>query len=70
MYQFSDKTDNVDPQDTKCANFQAKWKNLTFLSQIWPRMNFKFEIKKTNVDTRVRILEIPCMPTFRQNEQL
>ena len=46
MYQFSDKTDNVDPQDTKCANFQAKWKNLTFLSQIWPRMNFKFEIKK------------------------
>ena len=31
---------------------------------------FKFEIKKKNLEIRINILEIPCMPTFRQNKQL
>ena len=58
------------PRDTKCSNFQAKWTNLTFLIQIWPKIRVSFEIKKANVDIRVSILEIPCKSTFRQNEQL
>ena len=32
-------------------------------------MDFSFEIQKTNVGIRIAILEIPCVPIFRQNEQ-
>ena len=65
---------NPHPWDTMCANFQAKWTNLTFLAQICPKIcpkiGFWFEIQKTNVEIRISILDIPCVPIFRQNGQL
>ena len=67
---FKIQKTNLHPQDTKCASFQAKWTNLTFFAQIWPKIDFLFEIKKTSVEIRVSILKIPCMLTFRQNVQL
>ena len=33
-------------------------------------MDLGLEIQKTNVGIRMSILEIPCVPIFRQNEQL
>ena len=33
-------------------------------------MDLGLEIQKTNVGIRMSILEIPCAPIFRQNEQL
>ena len=57
-----------------CVNFQEKWTNLTFLAQICPKtcpkIGLWFEIQKTNVEIRISILEIPCVPIFRQNGQL
>ena len=38
-------------QGTKCANFQAKYTNLTFLAQIWPKIDFSSKLKKTNVES-------------------
>ena len=32
-------------------------------------MDLDFEIQKTNVRIRISILEIPCVPIFRQNKQ-
>ena len=53
-----------------CANFQTKRTTLTFWAQICPKRNLGLEIQKTNVGIRVSILEIPCVPIFRQNKQL
>ena len=53
-----------------CANFQLKQTTLTFLAQICPKRKLGFEIQKTNVGIRISILEIPCVPSFRQNGQL
>ena len=53
-----------------CANFQLKRTTLTFLAQICPKRKLGFEIQKTNVGIRISILEIPCVPIFRQNGQL
>ena len=53
-----------------CANFQLKRTTLTFLVQICPKRKLGFEIQKTNVGIRISILEIPCVPIFRQNGQL
>ena len=53
-----------------CANFQLKLTNLTFLVQICPKRKLGFEIQKSNVGIRIIILEIPCVPIFRQNGQL
>ena len=53
-----------------CANFQLKRTTLTFLAQIYPKRKLGFEIQKTNVGIRISILEIPCVPIFRQNGQL
>ena len=53
-----------------CANFHLKQTTLTFLAQICPKRKLGFEIQKTNVGIRISILEIPCAPVFRQNEQL
>ena len=53
-----------------CANFQTKRTALTFLVQICPKRKLGFEIQKTNVGIRISILEIPCVPIFRQNGQL
>ena len=43
---------------------------MTFLAQIFPKRKLRFEIQKTNVGIRISILEIPCVPIFRQNGQL
>ena len=43
---------------------------LTFLVQICPKRKLGFEIQKTNVGTRISLIEIPCVPLFRQNGQL
>ena len=53
-----------------CVNFQSKQTTLTFLAQICPKRKLGFEIQKTNVGIRISILEIPCVPIFRQNGQL
>ena len=53
-----------------CANFHLKQTTLTFLAQICPKRKLGFEIQKTNVGIRISILEIPCVPIFRQNGQL
>ena len=57
-------------QDTICTNFQLKRTALTFLAQIYPKRKLRFEIQKTNVGITISILEIPCVPIFRQNGQL
>ena len=53
-----------------CANFQLKQTNLNFLVQICLKRKLGFEIHITNVGIRISILEIPCVPIFRQNGQL
>ena len=53
-----------------CANFQLQRTTLTFLVQICRKRKLGFEIQKTNVGTRISILEIPCVPIFRQNGHL
>ena len=61
---------NQHPQDTMCANFQAKGTTLTFSTQICPKIDLGLEIQRTNVGIKISILEIPCVPIFRQNGQL
>ena len=52
------------------ANFQTKKTTLTLLAQICQKTNLNgLEIQKTNVGIRIRNLEIPCVPAFRQNGQ-
>ena len=41
-----------------------------FLAQICPKIHLGLEIQKTNVGIRISILEISCVPIFRQNKQL
>ena len=53
-----------------CANFQLKRTILTFLAQICPKRKLAFWIQKTNVGRRISILEISCVPMFRQNRQI
>ena len=57
-------------QDGMRANFQKKRTTLIFFFQIWPKRKLGFEIQETNVGIRISILEIPCVPIFRQNGQL
>ena len=52
------------------TNFQEKRTTLSFLAQICQRRKLLFEIQETNVGIRTSILEIPCVPIFRQNGQL
>ena len=53
-----------------CTKFQEKQIALTFLAQMCPKMDLRFKIQKTNVGITISILEILCMPIFRQNKQL
>ena len=53
-----------------CASFQAKWTTLPFFAQICPKMDLWLETQETNAGIRISILEIPCVPIFRENEQL
>ena len=43
---------------------------LTFSGQICPKMGLGFDIQRTNVLTRIRNLDITCVPIFRQYKQL
>ena len=58
---------NQHPRDTMCANFQAKQTTLTCLPQICPKIDLGLEIQKTYVGIRISIIEISCVPIFRQN---
>ena len=49
------------------ANFWAKWTTLNFSTQIFSKMDLGLEIHKTNVGIKISILDIPCVPIFRQN---
>ena len=55
---------------TMCTNFQLKQTTLNFLAQICPKRKLGFEIQKTNVEIRISMLEIPCVPIFKQNGRL
>ena len=57
-------------RDSLGANFQPNWIPLTFLAQICPKSKLGFEIQKTNVEIRISMLEIPCVPIFKQNGRL
>ena len=61
---------NDQPRDTMCANLQAKWTTFNFLAQICSRMDLGLQTQKTNVGIRISILEILCLPIFKQNGQL
>ena len=52
-----------------CADFQAKQTALTFSAQIFPKVNLRLAIQKTNVGIRISMLDIPCVPIFSQNKQ-
>ena len=43
---------------------------MTFLAHIWPEMDLVLQIQKTNIGIRISILQIPCVPIFRQNGRL
>ena len=53
-----------------CANFQKKRTTLTFLAQIYPNINFRVWNSETDVRIRISILEILCVPIFRQKGEL
>ena len=53
-----------------CANFQAKHTALTFLAQIYPKMDLGLAIQKTIVGIRINIVETLCVPIFSQTRQL
>ena len=40
---------------------------MNFLAQICPKRKSGFEIQNTNVEIRISILEILCVPAFRRN---
>ena len=50
-----------------CANFQVKRTTLTFLVQIFPKMDLRLEIQKTNAGITISIIGISCVPIFTQN---
>ena len=45
---------------SECTNFQAKWTNLTNLTQTYPKMSFSSEIQNKNVEIKITIIEIPA----------
>ena len=61
--------ENQHPWDIMSANFQAKRTTSTFSVQIYLKLDFWLEIQKTNAGIRISILEIPCVPSFRQKRQ-
>ena len=50
-----------------CANFQWKWTTLNFSTQICPKIDLGLETEKANVGIRISIVEMLCVPIFRQN---
>ena len=53
-----------------CANFQTKQTALTFSAQICPKKDLGLETEKTNVGTKINIVETLCVPIFSQTGQL
>ena len=53
-----------------CAKFQAKQITLTFLVQICPKMDLGLAIQEANIGITISIVKMPCMPIFKENEQL
>ena len=58
------------PRYTMGANFQSKWTTLNFSVEISPKLELRFKIQKNNVATRIRNLEMTCVPFFTRNKQL
>ena len=61
---ISNKT-NQHPRDTLC-NYIRQNRQFHFLGL----MDLGFKIQKTNFGVRICILEIPCVPIFRQSPQI
>ena len=57
-------------QDTMCDNFRRKQTALISLVQICSKTDLGLEIQKNNVRIKISILEISCVPIFRQKGQL
>ena len=53
-----------------CANFYGKRTTFAFLAQAQIKGDLGLENQKTNVVIRISILQISCLPFFRENEQL
>ena len=68
-FETQKRAENQHPRDSMCANFQAKQTALAFSGQICQK-KIGFKIQKTNIGIRISILEILCMPSFKQNKQL
>ena len=54
----------------RCVTTSDKRSNSFSWDWLCPKRNLGFEIQKNNFGKRICILEIPCMPIFRQNGQL
>ena len=66
---ISDET-NQHPQDTLC-NYIGQNRQFHFLGPALPKNGFRFwNSKKKNVEIRISILEILCVPIFRPTQQL
>ena len=53
-----------------CVTKLDETSNSTSWAKFCPKMDLGFEIQKANAEIRISILEIPCVPIFRQNRQL
>ena len=61
---------NQHPWDAVCTNFQRKWATLNICTQICSKMDFEVEISKIrNSGSEISILDVLCVPIFRQNGQ-
>ena len=51
------------------CQFLVKTDNVDFFGPNLPKKELVFEIQKTNVGIKISILEILCVPIFRQSKQ-
>ena len=52
------------------CQFSGKMEKFDFFGPNLSKVNLKLEIHRTSVAMRISILEIPCVPIFRQNRQI
>ena len=50
--------------------FSVQTNNFDFFGPNLPKKKIKIEIQKTNFVIKINMLEIPCVPVFRQNGHL
>ena len=50
--------------------FSGKTNNFDYFGPNFPKDGFRIGNSETNVGIRINIVEMPCMPLFRKNEQL